>query len=201
MKGFLSMTTRYDSAGLKGLSVFLMLVLFCVAPALAQQKKPEKPAAAPAAAPAQPAGPVLLGSFGEWGAYATDATSKGRVCYVLSRPKERAPKELKRDDGYIFISARPSENVHNEISFVLGFPTKDNSTGELTIGSAKHVLVTKGTSAWLKNAAEDGGVVELMKKNKTMTTKTSSAKGNATTDTYQLTGLAQALDRIKKECP
>jgi hypothetical protein len=176
------------------------LALLLAGPAWAQQKKPEKPAAA-APAPAQPAGPVLLGSFGEWGAYATDAAGKGRVCYVLSRPKERAPKELKRDDGYLFISARPSENVHNEISFVLGFPTKDGSVGELVIGSAKHALVTKGASAWLKNAAEDNGVVELMKKNKTMTTKTASAKGNATTDTYQLAGLAQALDRIKKECP
>ena len=194
------MTTRYDAAGLTGLSAFVTLALLLAGPAWAQQKKPEKPAAA-APAPAQPAGPVLLGSFGEWGAYATDAAGKGRVCYVLSRPKERAPKELKRDDGYLFISARPNENVHNEISFVLGFPTKDGSVGELVIGSAKHALVTKGTSAWLKNAAEDNGVVELMKKNKTMTTKTASAKGNATTDTYQLAGLAQALDRIKKECP
>ena len=194
------MTTRYDAAGLTGLSAFVTLALLLAGPAWAQQKKPEKPAPA-AAAPAQPAGPVLLGSFGEWGAYATDAAGKGRVCYVLSRPKERAPKELKRDDGYLFISARPSENVHNEISFVLGFPTKDGSVGELVIGSAKHALVTKGASAWLKNAAEDNGVVELMKKNKTMTTKTASAKGNATTDTYQLAGLAQALDRIKKECP
>ena len=194
------MMTRFYPAGLMGLSALAILSLLCAGPALAQQKKPEKPAAA-AAAPAQPAGPVLLGSFGEWGAYATDATGKGRVCYVLSRPKERAPKELKRDDGYMFISARPSENVNNEISFVLGFPTKDNSVGELTIGASKHALVTKGTSAWLKNAAEDNSVVELMKKNKTMTTKTASAKGNATTDTYQLAGLAQALDRIKKECP
>ena len=194
------MTTRYDAAGLTGLSAFVTLALLLAGPAWAQQKKPEKPAPA-AAAPAQPAGPVLLGSFGEWGAYATDAAGKGRVCYVLSRPKERAPKELKRDDGYLFISARPSENVHNEISFVLGFPTKDGSVGELVIGSAKHALVTKGASAWLKNAAEDNGVVELMKTNKTMTTKTASAKGNATTDTYQLAGLAQALDRIKKECP
>ena len=193
------MTTRLDAAGLTGLSAFVTLALLLAGPAWAQQKKPEKPAAA-APAPAQPAGPVLLGSFGEWGAYATDAAGKGRVCYVLSRPKERAPKELKRDDGYLFISARPNENVHNEISFVLGFPTKDGSVGELVIGSAKHALVTKGTSAWLKNAAEDNGVVELMKKNKTMTTKTASAKGNATTDTYQLAGLAQALDRIKKEC-
>ena len=194
------MTTRYDPAGLLGLSAFVTLALLLAGPAGAQQKKPEKPASA-AAASAQPAGPVLLGSFGEWGAYATDAAGKGRVCYVLSRPKERAPKELKRDDGYLFISARPSENVHNEISFVLGFPTKTNSVGELVIGPTKHALVTNGTSAWLKNAAEDNGVVELMKKNKTMTTKTASAKGNATIDTYQLTGLAQALDRIKKECP
>ena len=194
------MKTRFDLAGLMGLSALAVLSLLLAGPAVAQQKKPEKSAAA-APAPTYPAGPVLLGSFGEWGAYATDATGKGRVCYVLSRPKERAPKELKRDDGYIFISARPSENVHNEISFVLGFPTKDGSAGELVIGAAKHALVTKGTSAWLKNAAEDNSVVELMKKNKTMTTKTTSAKGNATTDTYQLAGLAQALDRIKKECP
>lgn len=161
------------------------------------QKKPEKPAAAPA----QPAGPVLLGTFGEWGAYATDAAGKGRVCYVLSKPKERLPKDLKRDDGFLFISTRPAESVHNEISFVLGFPTKDGSAGEMAIGSTKHPLVTKGTSAWLKNAAEDNNAVELMKKNKTMTIKTSSAKGNATTDNYVLAGLSQALERIKKECP
>ena len=162
------------------------------------QKKPEKPAAA---APAQPAGPVQLATFGEWGAYAADASGKGRVCYVLAKPKERLPKDLKRDDGFLFISARPADGVHNEISFVLGFPTKDNSTGEMVIGSTKFTLVTKGTSAWVKNAAEDNNAVELMKKNKTMTVKTSSGKGNATTDTYALAGFGQALDRIKKECP
>ena len=162
------------------------------------QKKPEKPAAP---APAQPAGPVLLGTFGDWGAYAADASGKGRVCYVLSKPKERIPKELKRDDGFLFISARPADGVHNEISFVLGFPTKDNSVGEMVIGSTKFTLVTKGTRAWVKNAAEDGSAVDLMKKNKTMTVKTSSGKGNATTNHYALAGLGQALDRIKKECP
>lgn len=146
-------------------------------------------------------GPVLLGSFGEWGAYATDVSAKGRVCYVLNRPKQRLPYEMKRDDGYIFISARPAENVYNEVSFVIGFPTTDGSSGTLTINNNTFTLVTRGTSAWLKNASEDRYVVELMKKNYTMQTTISSARGNVSIDTYKLSGLEQAIYRIRKECP
>jgi hypothetical protein len=95
------------------LAVIALATSAVLVPQLAfAQKKPEKPAAA---APAQPAGPVLLGTFGEWGAYAADASGKGRVCYVLSKPKERLPKDLKRDDAFLFISARPADGVHNEI--------------------------------------------------------------------------------------
>lgn len=180
------------------LALFALTASAVLMPQLASaQKKPEKPAA-PAA---QPAGPVQLATFGEWGAYAADAEGKGRICYVLAKPKERLPKDLKRDDGFLFISTRPAEGVRNEISFVLGFPTKDASSGEMVLGSTKYTVSTKGTSAWLKNAADDSNAIELMKKNKTMTVKTSSAKGNATTDHYNLAGLQQALDRIKKECP
>jgi hypothetical protein len=31
--------------------------------------------------------------------------------------------------------------------------------------------------------------------------KATSLRGNLTTDTYSLTGLAGALDRVQKECP
>jgi hypothetical protein len=167
----------------------------------AQAQGQSKPAAKPAApAAAAPSGPVLLETFGDWGAYASD-TPKGRVCYALSKPKERLPKELKRDDGFLFITTRPSEGVRNEVSAVLGYPTKDNSVGEMTVGATKYALVTKGAAAWIKNAAEDPAAVEAMKKSPTMTVKASSARGNATTDKYSLNGLGKALDRLKKECP
>ncbi len=179
-------------------------VLFALAaPALAQQSKPApKPAAAPAKPAAAPTeqGPFLLATFGDWGVYASD-TASGRVCYALSQPKERLPKELKRDPGFLFISTRPAEGVRNEISIITGFPTKDNAPGDFAIGSTTYKLVQKGNSAWLGNPAQDPAAIETMKKGSTLTTKTVSGKGNVTTDRYSLNGLGQALDRIKKECP
>lgn len=193
------------------------LVFALAAPALAQQAKPAakptapaaKPAAAaakpaaqkPAAAPAAPQNqPIAIATFGDWGVFASDTTN-GRVCYALSQPKERLPKELKRDPGYLFISTRPAEGVRNEISKITGFPTKDNATSEMLIGNTKYVIIQKGSSAWLKNPAEDPAAIETMKKGSTLTIKTISVRGNTTTDRYSLNGLGQALDRVKKECP
>ena len=188
------------------------LAFALAAPALAQQAKPAakpatpaKPAAAPqkpaAAAPAPAQGqPVQIANYGDWGVFASD-TQRGRVCYALSQPKERLPKGLSRDPGYLFISTRPSEGIRNEISIITGFPTKDNADGEMMIGSTKYMLVMKGNSAWLKNPAEDPAALETMKKGSALTAKTTSKKGNATTDRYSLNGLGQALDRVKKECP
>ena len=149
----------------------------------------------------QKARPVMLGAFGEWGAFATDTPGKGRVCYILAKPKERLPKDINRNDGFLFITARPADSVHNEISFVLGFPTQNNSTGEMVIGSTKFTLVTKGTSAWVKNAAEDNNAVELMKNNNVMYTKMASNTGITTVDRYILAGINQALNKVRNECP
>ena len=61
-----------------------------------------------------------MASYGDWGVYQTQA-AKGRVCYTLAQPKERAPADLKRDPAYAFISDRPGEGVRHEISFIMGF--------------------------------------------------------------------------------
>ncbi len=165
-----------------------------------------KPAAAkPGAAAAKPLAPgggqpVQLATFGDWGAYASD-TAKGKVCYALAQPKERMPKTLSRDPGYLFISSRPAEGVRNEVSFVLGFPSKDGGEGQASFGNANFALVTKGPAAWVKNAAEDAAFVEAMRRAQTLNVKVSSKKGNESTDRYTLAGAAQALDRVRKECP
>lgn len=159
-----------------------------------------KPAAAGGAAAAGGGQPVQLAVFGDWGAYASD-TAKGKVCYALARPKERLPKSLQRGDGYLFISSRPAENVRNEVSVVLGFPTKDGVEGSAGIGSTTFALVTKGDAAWVKNAAEDAAFVESLRKGTGLVVKATSKKGNESTDRYALNGLVQALDRVRKECP
>ena len=183
-------------------------------PALAQQQSPPrqgqakpataKPAAKPAAT-AKPAAPgggqaARLAEFGDWGAYATPA-GRNRVCYALSQPKERQPKTLQRDPGYVFVSFRPAENVRNEIAIMMGFPTKDGGPGEAAIGNAKFALVSKDRNAWVKNPAEEAKVVAEMARGQSLTVKVSSARGNQTTDRYSLAGFADALARVRKECP
>jgi hypothetical protein len=162
--------------------------------------KPAAKAAAAKPAAAAPTPPVQVASFGDWGVY-TSETAKGKVCYAASKPKERAPKTLKRGDGYVFISNRPAEGVHNEVSISLGFPTKDGGDGSATIGSTSFALITKGEAAWVRNAAEDASFVESLRKGQSLVLKASSQRGNESTDRYSLSGIAQALDRVKKECP
>jgi invasion protein IalB len=142
--------------------------------------------------------PVLLDTFHDWGAY--KAQGKEKTCYALASPKERAPSTLKRDQAYVFISSRPSENVRNEVSIIMGFPLKDNGETKAEIGSASYELIGKGTNAWIKNAAKEPQLVEDLKRGAKLTIKAASNKGGQSTDTYSLAGLSQALERVQKEC-
>ena len=80
--------------------------------------KTTKPADKDATPPA--AKPALVATYGDWSVFQSQA-GKGRICYALAQPKDRAPAGLKRDPGYAFISERPAEGVRNEVSFIMGF--------------------------------------------------------------------------------
>src|SRR4051794_30151890 len=84
-------------------------------PGAAGQGKPGTTAQAPGGGQA-----TLLASFGDWGAYAS-GQGRAKVCYALSQPKDRQPKDLKRDPAYLFVSFRPADNVRNEVAVVMGF--------------------------------------------------------------------------------
>ncbi len=139
-----------------------------------------------------------LGTFGEWGAYATQGKTK--TCYALAQPKTREPSSLKRDPAYIFISTRPAENVKSEISFIMGFPMKDGGEATAEVGSSSFSLIAKGSDAWVKNPAEESRLIEAMKRHAKLTVKATSAKGKTTTDSYVLSGLGQALEKAHKAC-
>ena len=146
-----------------------------------------------------------VASFGDWSAYATQG--KPKTCYVAAEPKDRAPADLKRDHAYVFIAARPGENVHNEVSVIMGFAMTDakvqtpKTPPSAEIGSASFELVAKGSNAWLKNPAEEGRFIETLKKGAKLVVHATSLKGNATTDNYSLAGFSDALARIHKDCP
>jgi len=145
--------------------------------------------------------PTLLGQFGDWGAYT--ATNGGKkVCYALAKPSSGAtqPANRPRDPAYVFISTRPSENVRNEISVVIGYPFKPDSDATVDIGSAKYTMYTKQDGAWIKNVAEEARMVDAMRRGSDMVVSGESGRGTKSTDRYTLKGLAQALDRVAQEC-
>lgn len=166
---------------------------------------PAKPAPSGATKPAAgspgPGGAkaTLLASFGDWGAYAS-GDGRAKICYALSQPKERLPKDLKRDPGYLFVSFRPADNVRNEVAVVLGFATRDGGEAEAVVGQSTYALVTKGSNAWLRNTTEESQIIAAFTKGQSIIVKATSGRGNATSDRFSLTGFTQALERARQEC-
>ena len=178
-----------DMTNLTRSTFVLLAAIAFAAPALAQGKKN----------PAEQA--VLLGQFGDWGAYKASPGGK-KVCFALSKPTATVtePANKKRDPSYAFVSTRPSEKVKNEISVIVGYPQKSGHDASAAIGSANYVLYTQNDGAWVKNAAEEPKMVEAMRKGHDLIVKSESSSGTKTTDTYSLKGISEALDKVAEEC-
>jgi invasion protein IalB len=156
--------------------------------------------ATPVAAQAPGGGsPSLVGQFGDWGVYVNDS-QKNKVCFALSQPRERLPANLNRDPGYIFISTRPADNVRNEFSVLVGFPLKEDVDPAVQVGTDTFALYARQSGAWIRNVAEEARLIESMRKGRDLEMKSTSARGNANTDRYSLSGISQALDRVAQEC-
>jgi invasion protein IalB len=172
--------------------------------------------------------PALVATFGDWNVFVGEV-GKGRICYTLAQPKSREPASLNRDPGYAFISDRPAEGVRNEVSFIMGFDVaaadvaeskpdakpgekpapKSDAKPKTSVGPAPVALVDeatfemlpKGGNLWVKNAAKESALIAEMRKGAKLVIKAASLRGHQSIDTYSLTGFAQAMERLQKECP
>jgi hypothetical protein len=200
----------------KSMSLALALALGAAGlsvPALAATAKPAakataKPAAKPAAksakaAPSSAGGPSLLGHFTDWYAYSNGSGST-QVCYILSQPKDMQPKGAPRDATFFLISSWPGKNVMHEPSLVPGYPYKDDDKPRVTVGADKFDFFSRNDKdsggAWLKDTSEEMRLVASMKNGSQMTITGTNSKGVLTTDTYSLSGISAALQKIDSVC-
>ena len=209
-----------------GLAAAAVCAVSALLPPAVAATKAAKPAPK-GAAKAEAAKPSLVATFGDWNVFVGEV-GKGRICYTLAQPKAREPASLTRDPGYAFISDRPSEGVRNEVSFIMGFdvaagdtadskadakpvekPTKSDAKSKASAGPAPVALVDqvsfemlpKGGNLWVKNAAKESALIAEMRKGAKLVIKAASLRGHQSIDTYSLTGFAQAMERLQKECP
>jgi len=157
------------------------------------------------AAPAAPAGPVELVRSGDWAAYSVTDAQRNRSCYALATPRTADPAVgPRRDPTNMFITARPRQNVRNEISIVIGYVFQPNSAANIEVvasaGNQRFAMITRDRAAWVENPAQETQMIAAMRAGRELIVRGTSSRGTATTDRYSLTGLGAVLDRIAADC-
>jgi len=142
---------------------------------------------------------LLLETAGKWQAFSSQQ-GRSKICYALSKAETRVPANLKDVDGLLFVSSRPAEGVRNEISFVMNFDLKEDVEHQAIIGNERFALVAKGQNMWLKNPAEEGRMLDALRRGSGLEIKGTSKRGNATSDKYSLAGLNQTVKRAEDAC-
>jgi invasion protein IalB len=171
-----------------------LMLLFALPADAAQTKKSESSAHAAAAAPTE-----RLGATEGWTAYSYKDKS-GKVCYLAGNPQKSEPAGRRRKQPVALVTHRPAEKVANVVNFVEGYPLKEGSDVSLDIDGTKFDLFTKSDGAWARTSELDKTIVEAMAKGKQAVVKGTPQKGSPTTDTYSLSGFAQAVAMIDKVC-
>jgi len=145
--------------------------------------------------------PVSLGTFEDWEAFMYHSDG-APVCYVLSTPKKKdADKKIAhRDPVYFMVTHFPGRKVKGQVSTIIGYPFKEQSTVGLKVDDQAFTLYTNGDSAWAAAADVEAAIVKAMKSGADLSVSGTSGRGTQTTDTYSLAGFNKALAMIDLSC-
>ena len=139
--------------------------------------------------------PTRIQQFDSWGAYSYNANGS-KVCYVLSIPISSAPTNVDHGDIFFLVSQRPGQNVSYEPHAMMGYPLQESSKVTVVVDGRNFTLFTRGSSAWVENAAQEPQLVAAMKAGTSMTVKAVSRRGTDTSYSYSLKGITAALNQI-----
>lgn len=148
------------------------------------------------AAPAFAQSATKIGQHNAWGTYSYEGDG-GRVCYVLTVPTDKQPTSLDHGDIFFFVSQKPGQGVTYEPQFIASYDFQANSKVTVQVGNASYSMFTRGTSAWLENAAQEGELITAMRGGSDMKISATSGRGNPTSYTFSLRGITAALSSIE----
>jgi invasion associated locus B (IalB) protein len=141
----------------------------------------------------------LVEKQGVWSLYADTATPKA-VCFIAAQPQAVEPLGANRGPIFFYITAWPKDGVRTEPSVKVGFPVKPDADMSVTVGTEAFKLFIKGERGFVADQNEELKLVDALKKGSTASVKATSARGTTTTDTYSLSGLKAALDKLAATC-
>jgi hypothetical protein len=142
----------------------------------------------------------LVERTGSWSLYADTATPK-QTCFVASQPQAVEPIGANRGPIFFYVSAWPKDGVKTEPSVKVGYPIDSAKDMTITIGNDTFKLFSNGERGFVSDPTEELKLIEAMKKGSTAIVKATSSRGTSTTDTYSLSGITQALQKLTEACP
>lgn len=137
--------------------------------------------------------------FGPWGTYVS-GEGAGRICFAMSEPKERLPASLNRGPGYLSVAIRPADKVRGEVSVVLGFGARESEPATATVGDRTFAMLKQGETLFVQNPAEESAFIAALRQGSDLSIKLTSARGNAVTDVYSLSGFTRSWELAQKQC-
>jgi hypothetical protein len=98
----------------------------------------------------------------------------------------------------------PARHVDSEPEFVPGYSYKDGATVMVQIGSDKFAFFTKNDggsgSAWAQQVSDEPRMADAMKRGSELIVIGNSARGTLTRDTFSLSGVTAALNKVHAAC-
>jgi hypothetical protein len=140
----------------------------------------------------------LLQKYKDWAAYT--ATGSPKVCFAVSQPKDSSPKNVRRGPIYFYVAHYPEDKVTGEVSVKMGYPFAPGGKATVTVDGKKFELFTKEEGAFVEKTSDEASLVNAMEAGNSMKVEGRSARGTDTSDTYSLSGVTDAIERIDKEC-
>jgi hypothetical protein len=119
---------------------------------------------------------------------------------MASQPQKEEGDYTQRGEVYAMVTHRPAQGTQNVVSFVIGYPFKEDSRVNVSIDGKGFTLFTHKDTAWAPDKETDRALVQAMRAGRTMIVKGVSARDTETTDTYSLLGFTAAHNTVNKAC-
>ena len=138
-----------------------------------------------------------LGQFSDWSA-ATYEQGSAQRCFIMGKPSAEEPSSLRHGDVFFFVQNGGSDS-NTESSFQTGYDFAKNSVVTVTIGDDSFRMLTEGNNAWLERLEREPALLAAMRAGSNMVLQARSARGNATSYTFSLSGVT-AASRVMQRC-
>lgn len=143
--------------------------------------------------------PKLEGTHSDWSVYSR-MSGADKVCYVVTEPKSKSPKNVNHGGVYFMVSNWRSGAATEQPSFLAGYPLKTTRTPKAKVGATKISMYGADNEAFIEASSDEKKLVAKMRAGASMTVEAVSARGTETRYQFSLKGITAALKKAKSAC-